>query len=100
MGEQGIIAGLVGIVLFLAGIFVKDKIQKRKQVRDTVDKAEQQEKKGHTEAKEKYDERLKAAEKAVKDHIDSYPVTDDPVADLADRIRRRRERKRRQRDGE
>lgn len=98
MNEQSIFAGVIGIALFLAGMFFKDKFQKRQQVRDTVDAAAQDEQAGAASATQARDERIANAERKIQDEIDSRPVTDDPVADLADRIRRRK-RRRRQRDG-
>jgi len=108
MGENCLIGAAIGIVLFLAGVFAKDKYVQRKQVREQVQAAQEDEMKGAEHAREKYEERIKAAELSAKLEVGTRPRTGDAGADLSDRlqrhaefIRRRdaRKRARRQSDG-
>jgi hypothetical protein len=99
--ENTVIAGLVGIALFLAGVFFKDKVTKRKQVEEAVENAEQVETEGAANAAEKYEAKVDAIEAKAAAEIADRPTGGSPADILADRIRRHhaRKRQRRQRDG-
>jgi hypothetical protein len=98
--DGNITAILVGIGLFLAGMFAKGKYSKRSEVKEDVERAKKQELEGTADAEQRYDARVEAAKAKAKEAIDGRPVTGDPVADLADRIRRHRKRRKgRQRVG-
>lgn len=95
---------IVPILMLLAaiggGLFMKGK-KKRDDVKRHVDDAADSEREGRINATLEYERRVKEAKEAVDAAINARPVTDDPAADLADRIERRRKRrgrKPRQRD--
>lgn len=99
--DNALIGSLVGIALFLAGMFIKDKANKRDKVRRQVEDAKAREEAGTVEARQEYEKRMAQAEKDIEDAMVDRPVTDDPAADLADRLERlaERVRRRRQRNG-
>jgi len=86
----------------LAGLFLRDKQAKKKEVKAKVEEAQKVEQEGEIDATLKFKDRVKAAQDAVDAAIAARPVTGDAAADLADRIERRRvrrERRARQRKG-
>jgi len=95
---------IVPLLMLLAaiggGLFMRGK-KKRDDVKRQVDTAADNEAEGRINASLEFAERVKKAKEAVDAAIGARPVTDDPAADLADRIKRRRRSKRkpRQRDG-
>lgn len=91
--DGNIIAILVGIGLFLAGVVTKGKLAKRADIKEDVNQARDVEAKGASDAKQRHDDKVQAAIEEAKREVDSRPVTGDPVADLADRIRRHRDRR-------
>lgn len=80
----------------IAGLFLRDRQAKKKEVKEKVAGAADKEKEGVIDATLEFRERVKRAEKAVDDAIASRPDIDNPADRLADRIERSR-RQRRQR---
>lgn len=86
--ERTVIAILSGIAIFLAGVFLKDKVSKRAEIRETVVEAEQAEQEGAHNARQRYDERVEQVHEDAAREVDSRPTTGNARADLADRLRR------------
>jgi len=87
---EGYIPVILMILAAIGGaLFMRDK-NKREAVKQKVEDAAASETEGAIDATLKFAERVKEAEEAVDAAIDARPVTDDPAADLADRLSRRR----------
>ncbi len=91
MGEGTVFTVGAGVVLFLAGLFFKDKFVKRKEIQATVKEAKQAEEGGAVHAKARYDEKVKQAEADARVEIENRPRTGDARADLSDRLGRHAE---------
>lgn len=89
---------VVAILLFVAGMFAKDKLHARKEVRRRTAEAEERHKREQSVAHEEYKRRIDRAKRQAEQAIGKRPVTGDHVADLADRVRRHRNRRQRQRN--
>ena len=84
----GAVIALVGLLLLRAGGGTG-----KKQIQDAAKQAKAEEAKVQEDAKTKHDQRVEDAKAAAAAAILDRPVSGDPVADLADRLQRHRDRR-------
>jgi len=79
---------ILAVLAFVSGALFMGQRKKKQEVQDDLEQMDAIAERAQADAKQKFDERLARARDAADASVADRPRTDDPVADLRDRLDR------------